>query len=57
MRNKIEGTNLFWSDKDGDSKPETKQTVYGESHKIGVGAKEVKGVVFNPSTGKLEKKN
>lgn len=56
MRHSIEGTNLFWSDKDGDSKPDTQQTVYKESHKIGVGATEVKDVIYNPSTGEFEKK-
>jgi hypothetical protein len=58
-RHSIKGTDLFWSDTDGDSKPDTKQTVYSDplkGHPVFSTAVEVKDKTFNPSTGKLEKK-
>ena len=49
------GGSLFWSDKDGDSNPDTNQTVYEESHKIGVGSTKA-DVTYNPSEGTFNKK-
>lgn len=52
-------TGLFWSDKDGDSHPETNQTVYHDPLKgnpVFSTSEKVDGVTYNPSTGKLESK-
>jgi hypothetical protein len=50
-----EGRRQFWSDNDGDSKPETNQTTYSESNKIGVGNTK-NDSTYNPSTGQWNKK-
>ena len=49
-----EGERQFWSNKDGDSRPDTKQTTYSE-HKGILGGSTKNKATYNPSTGKYNK--